>query len=422
MKFGIIGTSIWQQNHPLLERLTIDRDEKPAVLQKLKSRMGLDELIYLSTCNRVEFIYAVSDPISETKLLHRLIDFFFADKKNIDFFPNDFYHFRGKEAITHLFRTTSSLESLVMGENQIMGQMKKAHQEAMDEGLAGKTLNKLASEALAVARKIKSQTELGAGSLSMASLAANELSENLATRDNPVIALVGSGPMQEKMAKYISQSLKAQLLFVNRTLEKAEKLARQFNSRAVSLEDFRANPEKVDAIVSATAAVEPIFDSDFLNMLADKNSQVICVDLAVPRDFSLDFVGHEKIIMVDIPYLKSKGQGNLRQKFIEAGKANEIVREAVNKFLSQRVEVSLKPIFRDSYQESIELAQQALNDLFSNRVKSLEKKEQDAVINLVTKLIGQSSFGPIRRLSSQLISEKSEISLDNISAVNGKVI
>ena len=136
MEFGIIGTSIWQQNMPLLEKLTLDRETKIEQLQQLKEVLGIDELIYLSTCNRVEFFYANEESNDRGNLLHRLIDFFFADGSDMNFFPNDFYNYTGKEAITHLFRTVSSLESLVVGETQITGQFKDAFQEAFDNKLA----------------------------------------------------------------------------------------------------------------------------------------------------------------------------------------------------------------------------------------------------------------------------------------------
>ena len=148
MEFGTIGTSIWQQNMQLLHQLTIDRDEKVSVLQQLKSTLGVEELIYLATCNRVEFIYTASDSVDRGAILHRLIDFFFRDSHTLGFFPNDFYHFTGKEAVTHLFRMTSSLESLVVGETQITGQFKQAYQEAVSAELAGPILGRLAEEQL----------------------------------------------------------------------------------------------------------------------------------------------------------------------------------------------------------------------------------------------------------------------------------
>jgi len=422
MDLGIIGTSIWQQNMPLLERLTIDRAEKEKVLQTLKSQLDLDELTYLATCNRVEFIYTTSGRHRDTRLLHRLIDFFFSGQRTISFFPNDFYHFQGKEAITHLFRTTASLESLVLGENQITGQVRQAHEEAMESGLAGPTLDHLIKEALAVARRVKSLTALGDGSLSMASLAANELRGAMASTSDPVIALVGSGPMQAKLAKYIKDGLSAKLVFVNRTVEKAEQLAQEFDGQVVPLDEFTNHPLPVDAIVSATAAIDPIFDAAFLDRLAANGKYVVCVDLAVPRDFSLDFVGDPRVLLIDIPALKRKSQGSLRQKFVEAAKANEIVRQAVVRYLSDRIEVSLKPIFHDTYQENVALARKALDDLFCNRVTSLRPDEKEAVVRIVTKLIGQSTFGPVKRLSQELVENHQIVRLDQSSAVHRKAV
>lgn len=411
MEIGIIGTSVWQQNMPLLEKLTLDRDQKNDILIEIKALLDLDELVYLATCNRVEFIYVTSRPNRGARIMHRLLDFFFSERRDISFFPNDFYHFEGKEAIIHLFRTASSLESLVLGENQITGQIKQAYQDASEAGLVGPALDSLIQEALNVARKVKSQTSLGEGSLSMASLAGIELSAGLGSIENPVVALIGSGKMQVKLAKFVRESLGGRLLFVNRTFSKAEDLADEFGGEAMPLDEFLQSPPAVNAIVSATASVEPIFDRDFLDRLPGDGRRVVCIDLAVPRDFCLDFVDDERVTLVDIPALKAKSQGSLRQKFVEAGKANEIVRNAVSKYLSNQIEVSLKPIFQNTYRETLETAEKALGDLFAKRVTSLPKEDQEAVLRVVTKLIGQSTFGPVRRLSQQLVEKGQELHL-----------
>ncbi len=413
MELGIIGTSIWQQNMPLLEKLTLDRDQKNDTLTEIKAILDLDELVYLATCNRVEFIYVTSRPNRGARIMHRLIDTFFSERRDISFFPNDFYHFEGKDAITHLFRTASSLESLVLGENQIAGQFKQAHLDASEAGLTGPVLDSLIQEALNVARKVKSQTSLGEGALSMASLAGNELRAGLNSAENPLVALIGSGKMQVKLARFVRESLGGKLLFVNRTFSKAEDLADEFGGEAMRLDQFLQTPPAIDAIVSATASVEPIFDGEFLDRLAGHGRRVVCIDLAVPRDFCLDFVGDDRVSLIDIPALKAKSQGSLRQKFVEAGKANEIVRNAVNKYLSNQIEVSLKPIFQDTYRETLETAEKALGELFSKRVTSLATEDQEAVLRVVTKLIGQSTFGPVRRLSQQLVEKGQELNLPN---------
>ena len=419
---GIIGTSIWQQNFPLLESLTLDREKRAESLHLLKQALGVQELVYLATCNRVEFLYVAAGAGDTTRVLHRLIDFFFSNKGGVSFFPNDFYHFTAKEAVSHLFRTVSSLESLVVGETQITGQFKQALEDANADGLTGPILDSLGREALQVARQVKRETTIGNGALSMASLAATETVARLDGLKNPRIALVGSGSMTQKLANYFKESLPADLVFVNRTVEKAEKFAAEFGGEAMSLADFLAQPGGIDAIMSATAAPEEVFGADFLERLPSRDHLVVCVDLAIPRDFAIDFISDKRVKLIDIPYLKAKGQSNLRQKFVETSKANEIVRDAVNKYLASRVEVNLKPIFNTSYQESLRVAKNALEDLFAKRVTGLDDTEKQALHRLVAKLVGQSSFQPVRMLSDRLVAARSDLVFDELEMIRKEAV
>lgn len=421
MTFGVIGTSIWQQNMALLERLTLDRETREEELKRLKNALGLDELIYLATCNRVEFLYVSPDENVE-RLLPRLVDFFFRGGRDISFFPNDFYQYRDRDAITHVFRTVASLESLVIGETQISGQFKQACQDCSEIGLVGPYLKKLADEALVLSKRVRSETSLVNGSLSMAALATAELKSLSDSDREPVIALVGAGEMTVKLANYISETKLGRILFVNRTIEKAEQLARRFGAEAVSLKQFRSAPPAIDAVISATAAREAIFDAEFVAAIPESVENVICIDLAIPRDFSLELAAHSRVKMIDIPYLKKKGNANLRRKFVEAGKANSIVREFVEKFLSERVSGSLKPIFQDSYRESLELAGNAFDDLFATRVTSLSSQEKEAVLRLVKKLIGHSSFQPARMISERLVQADADLNLDRLSQLLKKAV
>jgi len=410
MELGVIGSSVWQQNMPLLEKLTFDREDKINRLHELKSSLRISELIYLATCNRVEFIYAAPDKASSDKILHRLIDFFFGQGRGINFFPNDFYHYTGREAINHIFRTVSSLESLVVGETQITGQFKSGYQEASGAGLAGPFLSKLAEEALLVAKRIRRETELGNGAQSMASLANIELQGNVKDLKDPLIALIGAGEMTHKFAKYVKKSGTGRLLFVNRTIDKAQKLAEEYGGEAVSLNDFLNAPANISAIVSATASPEPIFDKNFVERLKSPSERpVLCIDLAIPRDFAENLKTESKVRLVDIPALKAKSNGNLRKKFIESSKANEILKESVHRFLSSRMEVSIKPIFHESYKESMQMAEEALSELFTSRITSLSEEEKEAVARLVKRIVGHSSFQPARILSDCLAKTQAQL-------------
>jgi glutamyl-tRNA reductase len=287
--------------------------------------------------------------------------------------------------------------------------------EALATGLAGVMLKDLSEEALLVAKKVKRETSVGSGSVSMASLAADELAAHLAAADNPTIALIGAGPMTVKIARYIADHNLGKMIFVNRTPEKVAALAEQFSGSAVSLSEFLSVPPRVDAIVSATAATEPVFQLEFLTRLPKSATLVLCIDLAIPRDFAISFNNDARVKVVDIPYLRSRCSTNLRQKFIETGKASEIVRQAVNEYLCDRIEGSLKPIFHDSFQESMNLARRALDDLFAKKVTSLTADEKDAIYRLVGKLIANSAFQPVKTLSDKLSRLGDDLNLSDLS-------
>lgn len=428
MRLGIIGTSIWQQNMPLLERLSIDTESKTVALHELKEALGVEELIHLSTCNRVEMLYVVRDHIPRGRILHRLIDHFFKGDCDVSFFPNDFYHYQGKEAVSHLFRTVASLESLVLGETQITGQFKDAFNDANECGLVGSVLDRLGKQALAVAKRVKRETSVGEGSVSMASLASDVLVDGLKDSERPIVALIGAGAMTKKSACHLRKAMSVDLVFVNRTVAKAEALTETFvnregsSTRAMSLEDFRNDPGRINAIISATSANDPVFDAEFLNKLTAENKTITCIDLALPRDFSTDFDIHPGVTLIDIAELKSRGNDNLRQKFVAASKANDIVREEVANYHSNRVETSLKPIVQESYQASVQMARQSLDKLFADSITTLTQEQQDAVHRLVTKLIGHASFQSVKTLSEHIVDARGEISLERLESLNKEAV
>ncbi|KAA3631019.1 MAG: glutamyl-tRNA reductase [Calditrichaeota bacterium] len=415
MEYGIIGTSVWQQNMLLLETLTLDRDNKQEKLLELKDALGVDELIYLSTCNRVEFLYTLKESKENSRILHRLIDFFFADNKEINFFPNDFYHYTEKEAITHLFRTVSSLESVVVGETQITGQFKDAYSEAIKYDIIGPHLNKLANEALSTAKIIKRETDIGSGHQSMASLAADEMKNYLAPTGN-TIALIGAGEMTVKFARYITKENLGDIIFVNRTIEKAEKLAEEFGGRAIALADFKETTPAFTAIASATACKHAVFNCNFLSSLPKNEKPILVIDLAIPRDFCQEFNLSDKVNLVDIPALKAKANGNIRKKFVEAGKANNLIKEAVYNFVSGQLETSIKPIFHSTFKDSIQMAHKALDDLFEKKVKSVTEEEKLAIKNLVTKLIGNAAFQPSKILSNKMAHADTNLNFNSLNS------
>jgi glutamyl-tRNA reductase len=154
--------------------------------------------------------------------------------------------------------------------------------------------------------------------------------------------------------------------------------------------------------VSATAAPEALFDSAFCARLPQTDQAVLCVDLAIPRDFAPDCASNDRIKLVDIPSLKAAGDRNLREKFVESGKANDIVREEVAKYFAGQVQTTIRPLFHQCRAESLQMANRAMNDLFGGRLSSLSDDDRQAVADLVEKIVNHSSFLPARLLSDHL--------------------
>ncbi len=401
-EIGIIGATVTQGNLQLLERLTLPADERAPALPELKQALGVDELVYLATCNRVEFIYSGPNGQSASAVRNRLLDYFFEGGRQIRFSHGDLFALRGTDAIRHIFRVTASLESMVIGETQITGQIKTALGIALQTATAGLHLEKLITEALLIARKVRNETKIGSGSLSMASLVIGELQKGATFTKDSTIALIGAGEMTVKMAAYLSKLLPAQILFVNRTKEKAETLAARFSGRSVSLERFISDPGKIDAIISATSSPQAVFDQGFLDKLRDKNEHVICVDLAIPRDFAPDYDESEVITLIDIPRLNENKDKNLRGKFRELDKSSEIIETATLEFVSSFIEDTLKPALEQTREESLQFAREKCDRLFSERLIQFSSEERELVYDLMKKVLGRAHAKQSRAFAGHL--------------------
>ncbi len=388
---NIIGTSIAKGNMALLERLTISPQDRPKLLPELKKRLDVSELVYLATCNRVEVTTICDTHITAATIRNRVLDFFLAGGRDFEFTPADLYQLSSGEAVRHLFRVASSLESLVVGETQITGQFKDAYQECSNLNLVGERLELAMQKALHTARHVRNETDIGNGSLSIASLVMNELEEKGDLSGITKVALVGSGEMSSKMGRYLQGWGVRNLLFVNRTLDKARQLASRFSAKAVALDEFTANPDAIDVIVSATSASLPIFNTTFLKRLQILKKKITCVDLAIPRDFADEFKTAEYITYIDILELQRRQKDNLRNRFMEMDKASNIIDQEVRDYQRAQFESDLRPVVRKSFEESLQYALNQCDVLFSSRLNGQSPDEVRVFKALIRRVVGFSS-------------------------------
>ncbi len=380
LKLGVVGANIHQAPVELLSALTLPEDRREERLQELIEAAGFAELVYLATCNRVEFIFQNREarPIHTSR--NRILDYFFKDKQGVSFTPENFYGHSGIEAARHLFTVAAALDSLVIGEAQVLGQVKDAWSLATESARAGEGLGPAFRAAFHCAKRVRRETEIGTHKLSMASLAAEVIFEFAREVPGARVALVGAGAMTPKLAEACKEAGAGELVFVNRTVSKLEPLAG--GQRTMSLDDFCRQPPVVDAVLSATSSQQAIFSrEDALTLLraGDPNRPFLFLDMAIPRDVADDVADLANVRLWHLGTLRDLAAKNRRERFRAADRARQIVDEEVVRYHDQVVEAMLSPMFGRIHKEAMAFAQTGLESLLSGRLEHLSPQDQESV-------------------------------------------
>jgi glutamyl-tRNA reductase len=415
-KIRCVSVKLGQASLDLLEALTIPEKQRADTLSRLKEHLQVQELLYVATCNRVEFLVVMAGAFSDVAdVRNRLLDFYFKgnDSRKIDFEPISFRLFAGREAIRHIFEVAASLDSIVIGESQILGQLKAAQQYCQNLGLMGPIIERLLAASFRGAKKVRSETDLGKKSVSMASLAQIRLDEILKEKPEAVIAIVGSGPMTPKMADIIRRNHSNRILFVNRTVSKVEEYAARFGGEAVSLDKFLSRTEsfggdvpKVDIIISSTSSPEPIFDRATLERIGA--GRMLAFDLAIPRDFCESLTDSEKIEVWNLERLNMLAQKNRRERFRVIDQASRILDEQIKFHLQKEVAQMITPLFDSALDESMALAQEGLSSLFESKLSHLSESDRQLLAHWSKKVLSHACYLPARQLARRIAESDSE--------------
>ena len=324
MKIFVAGLSYKTTPVEVREKLAVHRSRLQCCGCRLKLRGGLDEVVLLSTCNRVE-IYGVSPWI------HGRVQQLFQELTNSDFdFTPHLYVKEGHEAAKHLFAVSSGLDSLVIGETEITGQVKNAYQMAKAAGLVGKKMNRLFQTALSVVKAIRTNTGIGRGATSVGSVAV-ELAEKVFDRDlsAKTVMILGAGKMGEACVKHLAKRGAKTVLVANRSVERAEKLAAEFGGRAVRIEDSAAAMTEADILVSSTGSPDIVLKREDVEKIlpARANRPLVLVDIAVPRDIDPAVAKLANVFLYDIDDLEAVVRENTKNREQELAMCQQIIAE-----------------------------------------------------------------------------------------------
>lgn len=305
----------------------------------------IEESLILSTCNRVEVLAVGRDPSS----LARILDRWSAARgqKPEDLLPY-VYQYQGQKAITHLFNVASSLDSLVLGEPQILGQLKQAYRFAVEAHSTGSIINRLLHKAFSVAKRVRTETAVASNAVSI-SYAAVELAKRIFDDlDKRQAMLIGAGEMAELAAMHLVQAGVKRILVANRTLERGQELAATIGSsmaEAITFDDIFTHLVHSDIVISSTGASTTVIQADDIRevLRKRKHSPMFFIDIAMPRDIAPDVNNLDNVYLYDIDDLKEVVEENLAQRRDEATKASEIVREETEAFKNWVDSLQLQP-------------------------------------------------------------------------------
>jgi glutamyl-tRNA reductase len=377
---GLVGVSWRQDGSEALAEFALDPATAAERLKAFAQRMQLKELAYLSTCNRVELIFARSDRTPAQDLRRDAFQLLTGRVATSGEAERRLRAWQGEGAAEHLFLTAAGLDSACVGETEIAGQVRYCQERALEHGLCGPSLGLVFEEALRIAGRVRGGTKLAEGRVSLAEIAVQHLRERIA-RTPGRIALVGVSPMTERAAVSLAQA-GLDFVVVNRTPQKAASLAARHHAQHQSLEAFRREPPAVEALLTATGAGEPILSQATLERLAahtPSGEPPLVIDMAVPGDVAAADCAKLSIPRIGMDEIVRHAERNRATRLLEAAPAREQVDQALDQLQDRFTERYYGPLFGALQQRYRRTAQEGVRRLLKKELKGLGSAERAAI-------------------------------------------
>ncbi len=375
------------------EKLALTQVERP-VTTVFENLPSCQEIVFLSTCNRVEVIAASASP---NKAKSEIMEFWMKHSGlDEEVLSRCSYCHEGIEAIRHVFRVASSLDSMVVGEPQILGQMKEAYRMALDEGCSGQLLNKLMHKAFSVAKRIRTETRIASQAVSISYAAVALARKIFGELSGKKAMLIGAGEMAELAAQHLKTNGVDELVVANRTLERAIDLAKALDGRAISLEELDDALVETDIVISSTGAPGIIIHKERVQkiMRPRRHRLLFFIDIAVPRDIDPGVNDIDNVYLFDIDELKEVVEENKAERQREAVKAERIIEAEVIKFRKWLSSLDIVPVIKGLQEKAESIRKRELARTLKN-LKHLEEKDIKAVEKLTQSLVSKLLHDPI---------------------------
>ena len=377
-----------------------------ARLNEIKSKLKIDELMYLSTCNRVEFLI-VTDQILDRQFLQKFISVF-----QPSWTPDLLNHiatsasvFENEIALEHLFKVASSLDSLVVGEREIITQVRNAYEKCKEFDVTGDLLRLVVKRTIETAKKVYTETAIARNPVSVVSLAYRKLKELNVKLDTRFL-IIGSGVTNTTMTKYLKKHGFTNFVVFNRTLANAQKLAAEVGAKAFALTELSNYTNGFDVILTCTGAAQSIITKDiYTKLMGNDTSRKIVIDLAIPNDLDEEVMNSFDINLIAVNNLQDIAKENLSQRESELDNCSQIISESINEFRhilkTRRVELAMSQVPR----KVKEIRETAINEVFAKDIEGLDMQSKEVLDKVISYLEKKYISVPMKMAKEILMEE-----------------
>ncbi|NIA30465.1 MAG: glutamyl-tRNA reductase [Actinobacteria bacterium] len=377
------------------ERFSFDENECKKLLSHISGQEGIEEVVILSTCNRTEFYVVAnhSSSLANGRLVHILAKY--VDLQDPQIAQDYFYKSRDFKAVEHLFKVVAGLDSMVLGEDQILGQVRNAYTLAVEAKTANRFFHKIFHQSFRVGKRSRNETKISWGAASIGSVAV-ELAQKIFSDFDKSVLMVGAGEIAQITLMNLQKRGINRLTIANRTLSKAQKLARQFNATAIPFDELKNGIEQADMVICSTASREAIISTEMIKeiMAQRKNRPLFLIDIAVPRDIEQDVRDLYNVFLYDIDDLRSIVSKNLRKREQEIPKVMEIILEEMHDFINWYKSLDVLPTIKQLQHHFEEIRQREIK---KNR-KHFVQEDWEQIDKFSKSLLKKFLHSPMIRL------------------------
>lgn len=372
-----------------LGKIVICNETLESRLKTIQAKFDIPEIFYIATCNRVEFVFIASESLTPDFVKDFISAFNFCiPTEKLDEFCRQVSVYEEFEALNHLLRMSCSLESLVVGEKEILAQLRKAYETCRESGLTGDYLRMIMSRVVKTAKEVYTHTKISKNPISIVSLAYRKL-KSLNMCSNARILIIGAGETNRTLSKYLQKHKYSNFAVFNRTFSKAQQLAGDLNGKAYALDHLKDYKDGFDVLITCTSATGPIItNSVYQGLLNGDTGRKVIVDLAVPNDTCPEVLNNNPVNFIEVQGLQEIANNNLQERYSELIHAEQIIDQNIREFLpllkQRRVELAM----REVPVKIKEIRKTALNSVFAEEIQGLDDNSRvilEKVMNYMEK-------------------------------------